>query len=114
VELSSCEQARLTPPASSNERGGRPPADLANVWLTMALDMWGRTWTPRPANVSYGPVSCSWWTRLDSQILLRGGRFVGISDGNRDGNDRSPQRPEVAADVRVLSYIPPELGIPYT
>jgi hypothetical protein len=44
---------------------------------------------------------------------LRGGRSAGISDGNRDGNDGSRQRPETAVNSRVLSHIEPELGIRY-
>jgi hypothetical protein len=51
---------------------------------------------------------------LESTPRLRGGRPAGISDGNRDGNDGSRQRPDAAVDSRVLSYIPPELVIRYT
>jgi hypothetical protein len=51
---------------------------------------------------------------LDSTPRLRDGRSAGISDGNRDGNDCSRQRPDAAVDSRVLSHIPPELGIRYT
>jgi hypothetical protein len=42
---------------------------------------------------------------------LGGGRSAGTSDGNRDGNDGSHQRPEAAMNNRVLSHIEPDLGI---
>ena len=37
-----------------------------------------------------------------------------MSDGNRDGNNGSHQRPEAAVNSHVLSQIRPELGIRYT
>jgi hypothetical protein len=37
---------------------------------------------------------------------VRSGRSAGISDGNRDGNDGSRQRPEAAVNSHVLSHIP--------
>jgi hypothetical protein len=51
---------------------------------------------------------------LESTPRLRGERSADISDGNGDGNDCSRQHPDAAADSRVLSHIPPELGIRYT
>ena len=44
----------------------------------------------------------------------RSGRSASTSDGNRDGNDGSRQRPEAAVNTRLLSHIQPELGIRYT
>jgi hypothetical protein len=44
----------------------------------------------------------------------RSGRSADISDGNRDGNDGSHQRPEASVNNHVLSYVWPELGIRYT
>jgi len=41
---------------------------------------------------------------------MRGGRSAGISDGNRDGNDGSHQRPETAVDTTYSQHIQPELG----
>jgi hypothetical protein len=34
------------------------------------------------------------------------GRSASVSDGNRDGNDGSRQRPEAAVNSHVLSHIP--------
>lgn len=45
---------------------------------------------------------------------LHGGRSAVISDGNRDGNDGSHQRPGAVVDSQLLSHIRPELGIRYT
>jgi hypothetical protein len=36
---------------------------------------------------------------------LRSGRSAGISDGNRDGNDGSGQRPEAAINSQLLSHV---------
>ena len=43
--------------------------------------------------------------RLWFDSPLRGGRSAGISDGNRDGNDSSHQRPDTAVDSHLLSRI---------
>jgi hypothetical protein len=37
-----------------------------------------------------------------------------MSDGNRDGNNASRQRPKAALNSRVLSPIRSELGMRYT
>jgi len=50
----------------------------------------------------------------DSTPRLRSGRSARISDGNRDGNDGSRQRPEAAANSHVLSHVQRELGNRYT
>jgi hypothetical protein len=42
------------------------------------------------------------------------GKSAGISQGNRDSNDGSRQRPDAAANSHVTSYIWAELGICHT
>jgi hypothetical protein len=42
--------------------------------------------------------------RADSPRMKR--RSASVSDGNRDGNDGSRQRPEAAVNSHVLSHIP--------
>jgi hypothetical protein len=43
--------------------------------------------------------------RASLTLRRRSGRSAGISDGNRDGNDSSHQRPEAAVNNQVLSYV---------
>ena len=41
----------------------------------------------------------------DSTPRQGGGRSAGISDGNRDGNDGSHQRPEATVDSQLHSHV---------
>jgi hypothetical protein len=63
ISLLSCQgstRPRLRATTGTNER--HRSADLANVPLTTAVEIWGRPWTPTRANTSYGPAS---WTVAD-------------------------------------------------
>ena len=55
-------QMKLTAATGIKDARFQEIADLANILLTTALDMWRRSWTPAGANASYGPVS---WTVVD-------------------------------------------------
>jgi len=49
----------------------------------------------------------AWWPMSRKEVRVP----TLLSDGNRDGNHGSRQRPEPAVNSQTLSHIYPELGI---
>jgi hypothetical protein len=71
------------------------------------LARWLRDEEANAKESSVGDAHC----RVIARALfpVRSRRSAGISDGSRDGNDGSRQRPDAAVNSHVLSHIQSEL-----